>query len=311
VKVAVLTEKGFALREQETPKCGPGDVLVKTLSCGICGGDVFAYTQALNAPPREVVLGHEGTGTVVAVGAGVEEFQEGDVVTALDGRYSDYFLTRHDKILKLPPGVDPLWAMGEPVACVLHAAPRFGINFGDRVALIGCGFMGLLCLQAALLRGAGHVCAMDPMPWRLEVACELGADETVSPEGASGADLAQRLGEFDVVIEAVGNQAALDLTWPLVRQHGRIIVIGYHQSGNGLRTVNMERWNFKAIDVINGHVRRDDEKLRAMQAGLDLMRAGRLRTAPLVTAYPLDRVNEAFADLAGRKEGLFKVALVP
>jgi threonine dehydrogenase-like Zn-dependent dehydrogenase len=124
-------------------------------------------------------------------------------------------------------------------------------------------------------------------------------------------DLVGQLGEFDVVIEAVGNQAALDLTWPLVRQHGRIVLIGYHQSNNGMRTVNVERWNFKSIDVINGHVRRDDEKLRAMQAGLDLMQAGRLKTASLVTAYPLDKINDAFRDIVARKEGLFKVALVP
>ena len=310
MKTAVLTSKGFDLREEATPTCGPGEVLVKTLACGICGGDVFAYSEALKGTGAERVLGHEGTGTVAAVGAGVERFKEGDLVTSLGGRYSDYFLARYDRILKLPSKVDPIWAMGEPVACVIHAAPRFGIEVGDRVALLGCGFMGLLCLQAALLRGAGYVCAMDTMPWRLKVARDFGADETVNPESASGEELVARLGEFDVVIEAVGNQAALDLAWPLVRQHGRIIVIGYHQSNNGMRTINMERWNFKAIDVINGHVRRDDEKLRAMQAGLDLMQAGRLQTAPIVTAYPLDKVNDAFKDLTGRKEGLFKVALV-
>ncbi len=311
MKTAVLTSKGFDLREEATPNCGPGEVLVKTLACGICGGDVFAYGEALKGAGGERVLGHEGTGTVAAVGAGVTNFQEGDLVTALDGRYSEFFLTRQDRILKLPSKVDPIWAMGEPVACVMHAAPRFGIEVGDRVALLGCGFMGLLCLQSALLRGAGYVCAMDTMPWRLKFAQEFGADETLNPEGASGEELAARLGEFDVVIEAIGYQVALDLSWPLVKQHGRIILIGYHQNNNGMRTVNMERWNFKAIDVINGHVRRDDEKLKAMQAGLDLMQAGRLRTAPLVTAYAFDKINDAFKDLTSRKEGLFKAALVP
>jgi len=86
----------------------------------------------------------------------------------------------------------------------------------------------------------------------------------------------------------------------------------------------MKKWNFKAIDVINGHVRRNDEKLKAMQAGIDLIRAGRLVIKPLVQHYKLSQVEKAFEehyklsqvekafeDLVSRKKGLFKAALVP
>jgi L-iditol 2-dehydrogenase len=73
--------------------------------------------------------------------------------------------------------------------------------------------------------------------------------------------------------------------------------------------VPMQQWNFKAIDVVNGHVRRSDEKWQAMRAGIALLAAGRLDVAPLVSAYPLEEIETAFDDLASRLEGLYKAVL--
>lgn len=311
MKAALLTRNGFEIRDVDEPRVRPGEVRVRASACGVCEGDTFQYRKMTKGEKFPSELGHEGTGIVEVVGEAVTGVTVGEVVTAIDGPYAESFVTRPERLAKLPPGIDSLWAMGEPVACVIHAAPRFGVRLGDRVAVLGCGFMGLLCLQAARLQGASELCAMDLLDWRLETAEELGVDEVLNVEGTDGQTLAKRLGEFDVVIEAVGNQAALEMTWPLVKQHGRVVLIGYHQTNQGLRTVNMERWNFKAIDVINGHVRRDDEKVEAMRRGLALMAAGRLRVEPLVTAYDLADIDKAFQDLLERKQGLYKVALVP
>lgn len=311
MKAALLTRSGFEIREVKEPRVGPGEVRVRASACGVCEGDTVQYRKMTKGEKFPSELGHEGSGIIEAVGEGVTGIAVGDRVTAIDGPYAESFVTRPERLAKVPAGLDPLWAMGEPVACVIHAASRFGIHLGDRVAILGCGFMGLLCLQAARLQGASELCAMDLLDWRLATAEELGADAVLNVEGVDGQTLAKRLGEFDVVIEAVGNQAALEMTWPLVKQHGRVVVIGYHQTNQGLRTVNMERWNFKAIDVINGHVRRDDEKVEAMRRGLELMAAGRLRVEQLVTAYALVDIEKAYQDLMGRKQGLYKVALVP
>jgi Zn-dependent alcohol dehydrogenase len=72
----------------------------------------------------------------------------------------------------------------------------------------------------------------------------------------------------------------------------------------------MQQWNYKAIDVINGHVRRGDEKLEAMRQGIDLMRQGHLVTRPLVTTYDLAQVEQAFQDLSAGARGLFKAVLL-
>ncbi|MFB0503646.1 MAG: zinc-binding dehydrogenase [Candidatus Bathyarchaeia archaeon] len=309
MKVAVLTRDGFEIHSQKTPSCGPDQILVKTMACGICEGEVFYYRNRATLLQDEAVLGHEGSGLVAALGRNVEGFEEGDAVTALDGAFAEYFLASPESLVKLPEGLDPRWALGEPVACYVHAGNRFGIKLGDKVAVLGCGFMGLGCLQLARLQGAAFVCAIEPIPWRLDMARRLGADAVHSPETDNAERVVQRHGEFDVVIEATGVQSAIDMAGDLVKQHGRIILVGYHQSNEGMRTVNMKQWNYKAIDVVNGHVRRGDEKLRAMQVGIDLIRKGRLVIEPLVKQYPLPEVEKAFHDLIARKEGLFKAAL--
>jgi len=309
MQLAVLTKNGFQIRERAVPECGPEQVLVKTLSCGICEGDVQHYRNIIENTSdlderHEVVLGHEGSGAVAAVGRNVRGFREGDLVTALSGCYAEYFLAVPAMLAKLPAEVHPQWAMGEPVACCVHAGGRFGVRPGDRVAFIGSGFMGLVCMQLAGLQGAQTLCALDLLPWRLDVARRLGAHQAIVPDGnLAGA------GEFDAVVEAAGTQASLDLASRLVKPHGRLIVVGYHQSGGGMRSVPMALWNWKAIDVINGHVRRDDEKREAMQAGIELMQAGRLHVRPLVEHYAAERINDAFNDLLARREGLFKAGI--
>ena len=272
MKAAVLTADGFVINDVAVPEIGDDDVLIKTLACGVCSGDVFVYQHRDDFIATYNRLGHEGSGEVVAVGSHVTQFQPGDIVTALAlPAYADYYVATVGQLVKLPTGVDTVHALGEAIACCVHAANRFGIKPGDRVAMIGCGFMGLVCLQLAKHQGASFICAIDPVPERLAMSQQFGADVVYNPRKTAASAILAEQGEFDVVIEAAGSQSALDLCTELVDLHGRIILVGYHQSNNGLRTVNMERWNFKAIDVVNGHVRREDEKVAAMQQGMELM----------------------------------------
>ena len=306
MKTAVLTEQGFAIEEREIPTVNDDQVLVRMLACGVCSGDLYVYKQRAELASTHSRLGHEASGVVTAVGRSVTDFREGDLVTSLTWpAYAEYFVSPATDLAHLPPEVDPVLALGEAIACCVHAAGRFGTQPGDRVAVIGCGFMGLICLQLAQRQGAGFICALDPIAERREMSRRFGADAVYEPTAVE----MKRLGEFDVVIEAVGVQAALDLGTELVKQHGRLILIGYHQSNNGRRTVNMQQWNFKGIDVINAHVRRRDEKAEAMRQGMELLQQGILDTKPLVTVYDFADIEQAFQELAARKEGLYKAVL--
>jgi threonine dehydrogenase-like Zn-dependent dehydrogenase len=309
MKACFLSPSGFSVKEIDKPVCGDNDVLVKTSACGVCEGDVFQYKTRANKPPQGEIIGHEGSGVVAETGKNVKGFKTGDKVTALYGTYSEYFLIKPELLLRLPENVSALDALGEPVACFMHAANRFGVKKGGKVALIGCGYMGLGCLQMVKIQGAKEIIVLEPIEWRRKAAIDAGATKTYDPSGKSAAQILAELGECDVVIEATGVAPVIDICTKLVRQHGKIILVGYHQSEGGMRTVDMKTWNFKAIDVINGHVRREDEKREAMKKGMQLLSEGRLDFKKAVAFYKFEDIEKAFADLLNRKEGLFKAVL--
>jgi threonine dehydrogenase-like Zn-dependent dehydrogenase len=307
----MLTPHGFELRELGRPSFGPGELLIQTIACGVCSGDLFLYHNRHPLAAAHPWLGHEASGRVVDAGREVTGFSEGDRVTSLSSpAFADYLVATPDELVKLPPEIDPVYALGEPLACCVHAVNRLDIVRGDRIAVVGCGFMGLVSLQLAKHLGASFLCALDPLDDRRSMSRQLGADMALDPKTTSAGDILEQCGEFDLVIEAAGVQSALDLCGDLVREHGRLLLVGYHQSNGGRRTVNMQQWNYKALDVINGHVRRQDEKLEAMHQGMDWMRQGHLITAPLVTPYDLADIDQAFRDLVAGKPGLIKAVLL-
>ena len=312
MKQAVLTAHGFELREVEQPVFGPTQVLVRTAGVGVCAGDVYLYKhETPEEDDGELWLGHEAGGTIVEAGEAVQDFAPGDRVTLLGGAFAEFCVADQARLAAVPDDVGLPCALGEPLACCVHAGWRFGVRLGDSVAVIGAGFMGLVCMQLARLQGAARVTVLDMLPWRLEMAEELGADDVLDPSGESPQKVAEKLGQQDVVIEAAGTQSAVDLGTLLVRQHGRFILVGYHQTDAGIRTVDMKTWNFKAIEVVHGHVRRPAEKRDAMEAAMRLLASGRLKVEPLVTRYPISEIQTAFDHLVARRKGLFKAVITP
>ena len=310
MNVIALTYDGFVVRDEPKPICGPDQVLVKSLACGICDSDVVLYKLHKRSPKTDILLGHEGNGLVVEVGQNVAGFSVGEHVTTLEGAFAEYFCVNQNLLVKLPENLNVFWTPGEPVSCCVHAAKRFGICPGDRVAVLGCGFIGLVCLQLAKDQGASLMGAFDPILWRHDMAIQCGASFIENTEDKNGEQLAEEYGEFDVVIEATGVQAGIDLASDLVKEHGRIVVMGYHHTNMGFRMINMKQWNYKAIDVINGHVRRMDEKLDALRAGVEMMSQEQLIIKPLVQHYKSADITKAFNDLIDRKKGLFKAMIV-
>ena len=182
--------------------------------------------SAVELAVTPVRLGHEASGQVLDVGRNVVAVAVGDLVTSLSApAYAENFVAAHHEIVKIPSGVDPMFALGEPIACCVHAANRFGIAPQDSVAIIGCGFMGLVCQQLAARQGAGLICAVDPIAERREMSRQLGAHIAYDPATVRGAEILALHGSFDVVIEAAGVQSALDLSTELVAEHGRIVLI--------------------------------------------------------------------------------------
>ena len=294
----------FVLESQVVPDPPPGYVCVRIVACGVCASELHTVQEDLASYPVE--LGHEPVGIVEAIGLGVEELIEGTRVTGGFGpSFADRVVADCRSVVKVPDDLRTEDAIGEPLGCALEARRRTRVTEGDRIAIVGVGYMGLLMLHLLGVTGAGHVLVVDPREDARRTALTFDATEAVDPDelAAGEAD-----GSFDVVIEATGAQDGLDLATRLVREHGVVSILGYHQAP---RTVDMQTWNWKAIDVVNAHVRRRDLLNDAIRSGLELTRLGRIRPGDLIThRFGLDGVGEAFAALSDKPAGYIKSVVI-
>ena len=234
MKGIMFVARGQAeLIDEETPRCGPGLVLCQTLFSGLTNGTerntLMGGNYSRGWPGR---AGYQSVGRVLAVGAGVAGFVEGDVVFHGDfQQHRQYFAGpagAADLILKLPPQVNPQHAALFGVASVaLHDVRRANVRLGERVLVVGAGLIGQFTSQAALACGA-MVTVCDLNANRLWVAAELGAHHTLVPD-ADWANI-KALGPFDCVFEDSG-APVLDYivgpTWNqgILKPFGRLVMI--------------------------------------------------------------------------------------
>jgi threonine dehydrogenase-like Zn-dependent dehydrogenase len=249
---------------------------------------------------------------VAELGPGVEGLAAGDRVAVLSGAaFADYDVAAADRLVRIPDAVvGPV--PGEALGCGVNVFRRSAIRAGDLVAVVGAGFLGLVALRLAALAGA-RVVALSRRETSLRRARDMGAAETVPivDRGRAVAAARRAAGDrlFDVVIEAVGRQEALDLASDLVREGGRLVVAGYHQ--DGLRTVDMALWNWRGIDVVNAHERDPGVQREGVLRAVAAVAEGRLDPRPLLASYPLARLAAAFQAMEERPEGFVKAVVVP
>lgn len=315
MRAAVLAApRWIELRDVPRPSAGRGEVLVRLEGCGVCGSNLvpwqgrewFGYPFPPGAP------GHEGWGRVAEVGPGVAGLAPGDRVALLSGAaFAEYDVAPAERAVRIPDAIAGPFP-GEALGCAVNVFRRAAIRAGDVVAVVGAGFLGLLALRLAALAGA-RVVALSRRETSLRRAREMGAAEVVSlgERGEAVAAARRSAGDrlFDVVVEAVGNQAALDVASELVREGGRLVVAGYHQDGP--RTVNLGLWNWRGIDVVNAHERDPRVQREGVLAAVGAVAEGKLDVTPLYATFPLDRLGAAFHAMEERPDGFVKALVTP
>ena len=297
------------LVETAQPSCGESDVLVKVEACGVCTSELPQWRDGNEVPAK---LGHEVVGIVEHVGERVVGFASGQRVTGLfEEGFAEYAAAPAERVLTLPDNLRTSPALGEPLACAVSAARRTQVELGDHVVIIGLGYMGLLMIQLLRLEGAAYVVGVDLREDALAFAKTLGADETFHLDKVPAQLTHLSKGySADIVVEATGTQAGLTLAGSMVKPHGVLSILGYHQ--NGPRNVDMQLWNHKALNVLNAHERREDYRMDCMKRGLALASAHRLELAPLIThTYELAQVDEAFRAASTKPEGFIKAVIIP
>lgn len=313
---AAVFHGGERIELHSVPRPVPAahEVCVRLEGCGVCASNlpVWAGRPWFRYPLEPGVPGHEGWGEVAAVGEGVEHVAVGDRVALLSGRaYAEYDLADAGGVVRIPDSLAGRPLPGEPLACAMNIFRRSDIRPGQRVALVGVGFIGALLIQLAVYAGA-HVVALARRPYAREVALRCGAEAALAMEdtrSAIGAALEIGGAEgFARVIESAGEQATLDIASALTAAGGRLVVAGYHQDGP--RQVDMQQWNWRGIDVVNAHERDPAVAARGLREAIAALQAGHLDPFELIThGYPADGLTQAFRDLRTRPEGFLKATV--
>lgn len=328
------------LVEVPEPSAGAGLARVAVKAVGVCGSDLHILhgdIKLMVRPP--VVMGHEFSGIIDQVGAGVQGWQVGDRVTAEtaahacgrclscrtgyynrcaskeilgyvhNGAFAPYVNVPAERLHRLPPEVDFVSAaMTEPLACCVRALYEIAcIRPVDLVVIAGPGAIGLLSLQLVKAAGArAYVIGTEADRGRLETAQKLGADRTLiaGRDDAMEAVEAANDGEgCDVFVECSGAPAAARMGLELTRRGGEYVQIGL---AGGPFEIDLSLLAYKELRMMGSL----GQRFTAWGKALALMGSGRVQTRALAThILPLREWEEGFAAFE-RKEAI-KVILVP
>jgi len=310
------------------------DVLLSVDAVGMCGSDIHYYTlgrigsQVVKYP---FIVGHEFGGTVLSTGCAVTRVRPGDRVAvdpampcfACDQCLAGRFHTCRNMPFLGCPGqasgclceriVMPETscfavpadfsaedaALIEPLSIGCYAVKLAGVVRGSRVAIQGCGPIGLSILLAARQAGVASVTVSEPLAYRRAAALRLGADSAVAPD-----ELPKHLAEneplgLDFVFECCGKQEAMDQAVPLLTPGGTLLLVGIPEADRVSFSIDLLRR--KEIRIQN--VRRQNECVGAAIALLTRQPAAR---AMITHRFEAERTAEAFETVAGYRDGVIK-----
>ncbi|GID30318.1 2-desacetyl-2-hydroxyethyl bacteriochlorophyllide A dehydrogenase [Paractinoplanes brasiliensis] len=303
---------------------GPGELQIAVAYCGLCGTDLHIAHGDMDTRVRTpLVFGHETSGTVAAVGAGVEGWAVGDPLTVMplvwDGACAAC-LAGHQHIcqnlvfvgidspgglqqrwnvpaslaVRLPAGLDlRTAALVEPVAVAVHDVRRSELQVGDHAVVLGGGPIGVLI--AGIARDAGaHVLVAEVDAARRSRITELGfpvADPAATDMAAEVERWTGGAGA-DVVFEVSGASAAVRSATALARVRGTIVVVAIHSAP---REIDLQRVFWRELRLLGARVYQRSDFDRAV----DLLQQGRIPVDALIThVVPLEQTASAMDDLA-------------
>ncbi len=339
MKAAVYHGSGKELEIEDVPVPEPkkGEILIRIAACGVCHTDLHYIDHGVptfKKPP--LILGHEAAGTVSRIGEDVENLSEGDRVLVpavlscgmcpncrtgrenicehgimfgnnVDGAYAEYMTAPAKDVFLFPESL-PLEEgsiIADAVTTPFHAVVNRGeVRAGDRVAVFGCGGVGLNVVQIADAVGA-TVIAVDILDEKLEWAKKLGASITINPQKEEKLEKAIRKatgGGADVAFEAVGIPDLMTRAYGSLRNGGRLVVVGFSAEDMAL---NAGRMMYREMEVRGSLGCRPVDYPRVIA----LAAAGKIKVKELVTnKFPLEDIGKAF-DLLRKGEGIRSVVI--
>ena len=343
MKALIYTKPySFEYSDFPDPVAGDDDVLIRVKACGICGSDVHGFTGKTGRRIPPLIMGHEAAGIVEKLGRTVSGFEKGDRVcfdstvycnkceacrTGLfnrcdkrqvlgvsvpafkrHGAFAEYVAVPSWIVSKIPDELSFVHAaLLEPASIGTHAANRAPVSNNDTVVVIGAGTIGLFILQAAKLRGAAKVIAVDINEFRLDLAKKLGADKLINPlkSDLSEAVLQETEGKgANVTLEAVGYAKTFADAVSITRMGGHIVAVGNleKKAEFDLQQLVAKEHTFTGSYASSGEFR----------DCIELVASGKINVEPLISdVLPLEEGPDAFDRLLKAEENLLKIVLEP
>ena len=252
------------------------EVQVQRSACGVCAWDLATFQDGGYAP-----AGHEGVGYVTKVGRDVQNIEEGMRVAGVALGFDGIKNCPADRMYVLPESdiADEYWIV-EPVSCVVTGLDTAPLLPADNVAVIGCGFMGLMFIQALSRFYTNDLIAIDIVEKRLNLAKSLGAELTYNPKEIETSELVSDLKArpIDVVFDCSGKGAGLNLATKIVRRGGHINLFGCVREEV---TINGREWHGAAFNLVSSS---PGAKIRdPFPPAIRLLERGHIDLRPLVT----------------------------
>lgn len=332
----------FEFSDAPDPEIADNEVLIAVKACGICGSDIHGMDGSSGRRIPPIIMGHEASGEISAVGNSVTNWKPGDRVTfdstvycgkceacrsgqvnlcpdrnvlgvscgdyRRHGAFAEYVKVPEHILCAIPESVSyEHAAFAEPVSIALHGVNRVPLKEGDSAVVIGAGLIGLLVVQALKAKGAGTVVAVDIDEKRLALAKELGADATLVSNDEVPAKVREIVGNpdgADVALEVVGFGPTIKLAVESVRKGGSIGCVG-----------NLKAevpFPLQAIVTRELSVYGSCASAGEYDEAVEAVASGAIRVEPLMSAVAdLADGAEWFDRLYKNEEGLLKVILKP
>ena len=329
------------LAEVPTPSPVADEVLIRVGACGICGSDVHGYDGSSGRRIPPIVMGHEASGTVEALGAGVANFRIGDRVTfdstvycgacafcrrgevnlcdnrqvlgvscgdyRRAGAFAEYVVVPARIVYRLPESISfAEAAMLEAVAVAMHGVSLAHVGPETTALVVGAGTIGLLTMQALRAAGCARVFISDIDTTRLKLAEQLGAPAILSATSdpvAQVLQLTKGMG-VDVALECVGRNETVAASIASVRKGGTVVLVG---NISPEVTLPLQK-------VVTRQIRLQGSCASAGEypQAIELMARGAIQVKPLITAIaPLQEGPRWFERLYAHEPNLLKVVLTP
>jgi len=327
----LVSPKKFEIFEEALDSLKDDEILLKIISCGLChsevpvylgerqlvgevkkGGTAFKIVDEIDFP---VLLGHEPVAVIEDIGKEVKDFKIGDYVSGWKRQcFANYLITDTTKLVKINSKAKEIKkCLIEPLTCIVNILRATNPLLGDSVAIIGCGFMGLLTLIGLDKSGAFKKIAIDILDNRLDLAKKFGATHILNAKKDNIVDKVNIITEgkgADVVIEISGRMAGFDLATKIVKSRGKILIPSLYGKPEVMNSGFYLM--LKAPTIISAHPFYSDDYDRDMLIAARSFEKGILPVNKLVThEFSLDNINKGFEVLTSSDPNYIKGIIVP